>query len=142
MSGKAKFDLFSVFGVYGLLPCMQHAKTQPERAAAKNQLQSLIYLIDGALLFDIDQAFFPDWKQSKSIALPMAASLSLEFCESEEQPAVLNMAKKLIAKHEKEFYDPNRGLFSGKRFGRWNSATALLAYARAYSATEDDLYLH
>jgi hypothetical protein len=51
------------------------------------------------------------------------------------------MAKKLIAKHEKEFYDPNRGLFSGKRFGRWNSATALLAYARAYAATRDGMYL-
>ncbi|MHC4194008.1 MAG: hypothetical protein ACYSP9_07520, partial [Planctomycetota bacterium] len=110
MSGKAKFDLFSIFGVYGLLPCMQHAKAQPERDAAKTQLQSIIYLIDGALLFDIDQAFFPDWKQNKSIALPMAASLSLEFYQTEERPAVLNMAKGLIAKHEKEFFDPNRGL--------------------------------
>jgi len=141
MSGKAKFDIYSVFGIYGLLPCMQYAKTQTERDAAKNQLQSLIYLIDGAMLLDLDQALFPDWKESKSIALPMAASLSLEFCETEKQPAILNMAKKLIAKHEKEFYDPNRGLFSGKHFGPWNSATALLAYARAYSATKDDLYL-
>jgi hypothetical protein len=141
VSGKAKFDLFSVFGIYGLLPCMQHAKTQPERDAAKNQLQSLIFLINGAMLLDIDQALFPDWKQSKSIALPMAASLSFEFCETEKQPAILNMAEKLIAKHEKEFYDPNTGLFCGPGFGMWNPALGLLAYARAYSATREDQYL-
>jgi hypothetical protein len=141
MSGKAKFDLFSVFGVYGLLPCMQHTKTQPEREAANNQLQSLIFLINGAMLFDLDQALFPDWKQSKSIALPMAASLSFEFCESEEQPAILNMAKRLIAKHEKEFFDPNTGLFWGPNFGMWNPALGLLAYARAYSTTREDQYL-
>lgn len=141
MSGKETFDMHSIFGIYGLIPCMKHAKTQQEKDACKNLLQSLIYLMDGALLLDIDQAFFPDWKHNKSIALPMAASLSLEFYEAEKQPAILNMAKKLIEKHENEFYDPNTGLFFGKYYGMWNPALGMLAYARAYSATREDLYL-
>ena len=141
MSGKRQFDINSVFGIYCLIPCIQHAKTQQEKDAAKNLLQSLVYLMDGALLLDIDQAFFPDWKENRSIALPMAASLSLEFYQIEKQGMLLNMAKKLIEKHEQEFFDQKTGLFSGKGFGMWNPALGLLAYARAYSATRDDQYL-
>ena len=141
MQGKKNFDVISVFGISCLIPCMQHAKTQQEKDACKNLSQSLIYLIDGALLLNIDQAFFPNMKEYRSIALPMAASLSFEFYEIEKQAAILNMAKKLITKHENEFYDPNTGLFSEKRFGMWNSALGLLAYARAYSATREDQYL-
>ncbi len=140
--GKQTLDLHSIFGVYGLLSSMKHAKTEQERAISR-QLMELVLAIGGrGLLFDTEQSLFPDLQDYKCISLPFVAFACLEFYEIEPQDAVLDMARQLIQKHEEQFYNKETGLFWGTKFGDWNSALGLLALSKAYSVTKEEQYLH
>ena len=136
--GKQTLNMHSVFGVYGLLSSMKHAKTEQERASSRQLMELVLALGGRSLLFDTKQSLFPALEGCECVSLPFVAYACLEFYEIEPQDAVLDMAKKLIQKHEEQFYDKETGLFWGKRFGAWNPALGLLSLSKAYSVTKEE----
>ena len=141
LAGKGNFDVNSVSGVNCLLAGAEYAKTEHERAASRNLLQSVLNVFAGALLFNVVPPSMPDLDECKSIGLPLTAGTLLALYEIHNEASLLVMARKLIEKHEREFLDHETGLFRGKRFGSWNSAMGLLACAEAYAVTRDRSYL-
>jgi len=141
LAGKGHFDVNSVSGVNCLLASARYAKGEHERAASRDLLQSFLNVLGGALLFDVVPPSMPNLDECKSIGMPLVAATALGLYQVHNETSLLVMARKLIAKHEREFLDHETGLFGGKHFGSWNSAMGLAAYAEAYTVTRDSSYL-
>ena len=141
VQGLREFDIMSIAGFWCFLDGMKCAKAHQDRLVFKTTINAVLNIAGGGLLLDVEQSLIPQLKEIKSIALPATASTALEYHNIIADPAMLKLGKDLIAKQEEEFLDKEQGVFTGPHFGGWNSALGLRAYADAYSATKDRIYL-
>jgi hypothetical protein len=138
--GKRKADIDLLFGLYSALPYMQHAKTKEERERVRLWMKTLLVVIGTALSTDAEVPMegFDRWR---SLLLPLGAWVTLKYCEVSQDRSLMQQAGTLLTKYDRQRYDASKGELTPTDYGSLRAGMGLMAYAKAYAMTEEQVYL-
>jgi len=139
-AGEATFDINSIAGVSCFLTYMRYAPHEPDCSNYRTAIATVINGAGLSMQIGAVQSLIPDAEKLRDIGLPLDASMALQYHEIEPAPSMLTLGQMLIALHERDYLDPQTGVFRSPRYGDWGSALGLRAYADAFVVTADPSY--